>query len=254
MDINRRLIKDENVFSGIKKGTVEDFVKDWKQYEVQRELIEQFEKNPITESQWQDFFTTGKSEIDSAKMDSMYRGIGKALREDGLLIPDPQISFAEFKEKFPEHNVVKASWIAHFTRAEYGALTAVGAFKVFQDISEKYVLHYQYSTGKGGYEKTGDGIGVMLRTLTNSNSNPAERKELIAEKTAYYKQSRKEIGAFLESIGLVPKEKDRVFNGQGGFKSIEAKEMANKGPNVHLRGVSDVFSTANKSKIMQKRK
>ena len=143
---NEEKVSADNALSGFDKNARNDFLQAMNEYDQEVALVERLKKKPMYESQVEDFLKRGtEDKKEWATMIKASRPILEKLRAEGLIIPDPEISFSEFEKKYPEYNCIKASLLQQLTTPEYAMFRSMGKMKVFQNMPDgARVIHYQY--------------------------------------------------------------------------------------------------------------
>jgi hypothetical protein len=214
-------VRSENSLSNQSQSGISQFMAEKNRFEEENEMIEQMNKNPMTESQVTEMLNRGRTTEEAAEAFLRLRGVFEQLRADGLIVPDPPVSFAQFVKDYPDHNIIKASWLQHLGTDEYEQFRSAGAFKVFQDLPDgEKVQHYQYLEGNSWVE-TGKGMMIGLTTLTYpgfKSEYDSDQKRLIREAKVQYKKARNDINTLFSKLGLISKDQSQI-----GVSSIKVK-------------------------------
>ena len=208
MKQNKR-VRKENSFSHQSKSDISLFMAEKNRFDNENAMIEQMKKTPMTESQVSEMLHRGRNDLQVPDTQKRLKRVMDQMRQDGLIIPDPPISFSEFKSKNPNHNIIKASWLQQLSVGEYTQFKSAGQFKVFQDLpSGKRVLHFQYLQGLN-WTQTGYGMSIQLEALhypERSKQYDKEQKKLIEDAQKRYAHDRREINLMFEKLGLLTDE------------------------------------------------
>jgi len=202
-------VRSANSLSHKSQSDISQFMAEKNRFDEENEMIERLKSNPMTESQVQEMVKRGRTPGESAEAFLRLRSVFDQLRVDDLIVPDPPVSFAQFVKEYPDHNIIKSSWLQQLSISEYSQFRSAGAFKVFQDLSDgEKVLHYQYLQGSL-WKKTGDGMNIKVMTLNmpefNSDYTP-DQKSLIANAESRYRKDRNDINTLFNKLGLITDE------------------------------------------------
>jgi len=206
MNLNEEKVRAENSFSYQSKPEVSLFLSEKKRFDEENAIINDLKKKPMTESQVSEMMERGRSPIESAEVKTRLRKVLDEMRNDGLIVSDTPATFSEYQSMYPDHNIIRASYLQQLSRNEYTQFRVAGAFKVFQDLNEnEKVIHYQYMKGLS-WQQTGDGMSIGVKVLhypEYKKSYTKEQLSLISEAESRYKKDRQGIKALFDSLGLV---------------------------------------------------
>jgi len=210
-----------------------------KQYDQENELLQELEKNPMSEGQLNDVLGRGRSELEYATIQKRLSPLLDELRERKLIVEDSPMSFEEFKKANPKMVSIHASTLQQMELREYEVFSEkfkrsneqmitgfdsrnwIG-FKVYQDLPMdvigqgfKSVQHYIYhENGRKYVSGTGFTAGrlLMLVNVEGTGGISAEDRQKFNAAEKIYDRSRKEIGAIFKELALdtVP-EKERQY-------------------------------------------
>jgi len=204
-----------------------------KQYDEENELLQELEKNPISEGQLNDILGRGRSSVEYATLSKRLRPLLDELRERKLIVQDSPMSFGEFKKANPNMISIRASSLQQMELREYELFSGSfkrsneqmvrgfdsrnwHGFKVYQDLPMdvigqgfKSVQHYIYSENGREYE-SGTGFTARRPIVLVSYKNAidglqrisAEDRQKFNEAKKIYDRSRKEIDSIFKQLDL----------------------------------------------------
>jgi len=141
-------------------------------YDAAKEFKKALQDKPLTESQMKKMVMNNK-DLTTKEKTNLLITYSKHLRNQGMLVDDPEPTFEQFKddqyEEDPKILPVRATTIQQMTREQFQELKTV-RFSVFQDTSTKNHTAFHY-IGKNGKQYTAGNIDAMTVKIENKIIN-----------------------------------------------------------------------------------
>tara|TARA_Y100000294_G_scaffold171613_1_gene185306 strand:- start:609 stop:1193 length:585 start_codon:yes stop_codon:yes gene_type:complete len=138
----------------------------------------ELQNDPITESELGEMLKSSKG-----KASKMLPLINE-LKAEGLIVPDPPLTFDEFKVKNKGKVSLKDVTLAHMTSQEFRRFRKATGFAVFREMGAAGAkpVHYRYVDQSGRTRKTGSGFNVkevdwvLKKTYSDQEANDIQKQ------------------------------------------------------------------------------